>query len=109
MSNKKLINFYERVYKIVKIIPKGKVMTYGQIAGIISTPRAARMVGFAMRACLDKNVPWQRIINSQGMISIVNPLASKQLQAELLKREGVKVIFQQGNYYIDLKKYLYHP
>jgi methylated-DNA-protein-cysteine methyltransferase-like protein len=103
------MNFYTAVYKIVKTIPSGKVMTYGQIATMISSPRAARVVGFALRAGLDKNIPWQRVINSQGMISIVNPRATKQLQAALLRQDGVKVILKQGNYYIGLNKYLYIP
>ena len=103
------MNFYTAVYKIVKKIPLGKVMTYGQIATMISSPRAARVVGFAMRAGINKNIPWQRVINSQGMISIVNPRATKQLQATLLRQDGVKVTFTQGNYHIDLKKYLYSP
>jgi methylated-DNA-protein-cysteine methyltransferase-like protein len=103
------MNFYTAVYKIVKKIPLGKVMTYGQIATMISSPRAARVVGFAMRAGIDKNIPWQRVINSQGMISITNPRATKQLQASLLQQEGVQVTFTQGNYHIDLKKYLYSP
>ena len=103
------MDFYEKVYKIVAKIPKGKVMTYGQIASIISTPRAAQMVGFALRASLSKkpNLPWQRVVNSKGMISIVNPIISKKLQAELLKKEGIEIILKQNNYYVDLKKYLF--
>jgi len=103
------MNFYTAVYKIVEKIPPGKVMTYGQIATMISSPRAARMVGFAMRAGINKNIPWQRVINSQGMISIVNPRATKQLQASLLRQDGIKVLLTKKNYYIDLKKYLYYP
>jgi methylated-DNA-protein-cysteine methyltransferase-like protein len=103
------MNFYEQVYKIVKTIPRSKVMTYGQIAGLISTPRAARVVGFALRAGINKNIPWHRVLNSQGMISIVNPIATKQLQAKLLSNEGVQIKIIDQNYYIDLKKYLYQP
>ena len=103
------MNFYTTVYKIVKKIPPGKVMTYGQIAGLISTPRAARVVGFAMRAAINKDIPWHRVINSQGMISIINPLATKKLQAKLLTNEGVQVKLIEHNYFIDLKKYLYLP
>lgn len=103
------MNFYQRVYRIVKTIPRGQVMTYGQIAAMISSPRAARVVGFAMRAAIDKEIPWQRVINSHGMISIVNPAATKQLQAARLRADGVAVTEKQGNYYVDLKTYLYHP
>ncbi len=103
------MNFYESVYQIVRQIPRGKVMTYGQIAGLISTPRAARTVGFALRAAINQDLPWQRVINSQGMISIINPLATKKLQAKLLSNDGIQVKMIDHNYYIDLKKYLYQP
>ncbi len=82
-------------------------MTYGQIAAIISTPRAARVVGFALRALpANTNIPWQRVINSQGIISIHNQIFTPQLQAELLKKEGIRVEKCDDNYIIDLDKYL---
>lgn len=102
------MNFYQQVYQIVKKIPKGRVATYGQIAGLISTPRAARVVGFALRL-LPPGIPWQRVINSAGMISIENLDCPKALQAELLKKEGVAITFQDGNYWVDLKKYQWQP
>ncbi len=102
------MNFYQQVYQIVKKIPKGQVATYGQIAGLISTPRAAQVVGFALRV-LPADVPWQRVINSHGMISIENLNCPKSLQATLLKKEGVRITFQEGNYWVDLKKYQWHP
>lgn len=98
------MNFYQQVYQIVKKIPKGRVATYGQIAGLISTPRAARVVGFALRL-LPTGIPWQRVINSRGMISIENLDCPKELQANLLKKEGIKVTLKQGNYWVDLNKY----
>ena len=107
------MNFYQEVYKLVKKIPRGKVSTYGQVASIISTPRAARIVGFALKNIPDYNpehIPWQRVVNSRGMISIENLEAPKSLQAELLKKEGVKVTQDKlGNYWIDLTKYLWCP
>ncbi len=104
------MNFYERVYRLARQIPKGKVATYGQIAAMISTPRAARVVGFAMRALPQgSDVPWQRVINSQGRISIVNWRLTPADQARSLRTEGIEVIEQDGDYWIDLDRYLWAP
>ena len=87
------MNFFEKVYRTVSKIPKGKVATYGQIAKMTSTSSAARTVGWALRALPDSTkVPWQRIIGKSGIITIVNPQATKSLQAALLRRDGVKVV-----------------
>ena len=102
-------NFYRKVYDVVKKIPQGRVATYQQIAIMVSTPRAARMVGWALRALPEgADVPWQRVINSRGMISIQNLRAPKSLQARLLREEGVQVRIEDGNYIVDLDKYLWH-
>ncbi len=102
--------FNERVWALVRRVPRGQVATYGQIAlmleppaGIDSTAYRAfgpRWVGGAMAACPD-NVPWQRVINSQGRIS-ERPGAAKQRQ--LLKEEGVEFVKDR----IDLKKFGWH-
>ena len=99
-------NFYHRVHKLVKKIPAGKVATYGQVAAILGSPRSARLVGWALRNCPD-NVPWQRVLNRQGMISIENLNFPKKLQADLLKNEGIVVELKDGNFWVDLKKYLW--
>ncbi len=107
-KNQSAENFYERVYREVKKVPKGKVATYGQIASLISTPRAARTVGFALRALgqnFTKEIPWQRVISSQGMISIENPFVTKKYQADLLRKEGVVVEERDGNFFINLSCY----
>ncbi|MBU1130731.1 MGMT family protein [Patescibacteria group bacterium] len=104
------MNFYQKVYSLVKKIPKGKVATYGQIASIISTPRAARMVGWALHVGAEENkAPWQRVINSKGMISTTCLDHPKDLQAYLLKKEGVEVKKTENNYFIQLDKYLWRP
>lgn len=101
-------NFYHRVYEIVRNIPRGRVATYQQVAMMASTPRAARMVGWALRALpVGNGVPWHRVINSRGMISIQNLRAPKSLQAKLLREEGVRVGQRDGNYFVDLEKYLW--
>jgi methylated-DNA-protein-cysteine methyltransferase-like protein len=81
-------NFYEAVYKLVCRIPEGRVMTYGQIATILGAPRAARAVGYAMRAC-PEDLPWQRVINAKGQISGGSEVERPIIQRMLLGSEGV--------------------
>lgn len=102
-------NFYEQVYAVVRRIPRGKVTSYGRVAQMLGRPRAARAVGYALNALKDKDdqlakVPWQRVVNSQGRISIVNREHSAQHQAELLREEGVVV---SPDLRIDLNIYLW--
>lgn len=102
-------NFYEQVYAVVRRIPRGKVTSYGRIAQMLGQPRAARAVGYALNALKDKDneyadVPWQRVINSQGRISIVNRENSANYQAELLRQEGVIV---DDNLRVNLDVYLW--
>lgn len=104
-------NFYEQVYTLVRRIPRGKVSSYGRIANMLGRPRAARAVGYALNALSDKkdeqtyaNVPWQRVVNSQGRISIVNREQSANNQAELLRAEGVEV---SEKLHINLDIYLW--
>lgn len=101
-------DFYNEVYKLVKTIPTGYVATYGQVAALLGKPRSARLVGWALNKC-PEDVPWQRVINRDGMISIENMRASKDLQAKLLEGEGVEVTLSHGNYWVDLNKFLWQP
>lgn len=104
------MDFYEKVYYLARKIPRGKVATYGQIAAMISSPRAARVVGFAMRALPESSdVPWQRVINSQGRISIVNWRWAPKDQARLLRAEGIEIRKRNDEFWIDLDKYLWMP
>lgn len=103
-------NFYFKVYNFVRRIPRGRIATYGQIAALLGAPRAAQQVGWALN-CLKPGttVPWQRVVNREGRITIENARATKELQAALLRAEGVVVDLRQGNYWIDLKRYLWQP
>ena len=84
-------NFYDAVYRLVREIPRGRVMCYGQIATILGCPRAARAVGYAMRASGRKaDVPWQRVINYKGRISAKNDVERPMLQRVLLEAEGLE-------------------
>lgn len=80
--------YRERVYEIVRRIPKGKVMTYGQLAIILGDGYTARTVGYVMHGA-DEDVPWQRVINSQGKCSTGRLTIPMNLQQELLEAESV--------------------
>ena len=83
-------SFYDQVYRMVKRIPRGKVTTYGHIAALCGKPRAARTVGWALHALPDDHrVPWHRVINARGGISIAKVGLPPELQRSLLEREGV--------------------
>tara|TARA_Y100001934_G_scaffold281231_1_gene390274 strand:+ start:255 stop:578 length:324 start_codon:yes stop_codon:yes gene_type:complete len=82
--------FYERVWAWVRQVPAGRVVTYGQVATALGSPRAARAVGYAMYGVQDADVPWQRVINAKGRISNGGQLARPELQRQLLLREGVE-------------------
>jgi methylated-DNA-protein-cysteine methyltransferase-like protein len=83
--------FYQQVYDLVKRVPEGRVVTYGQIAAALGNVRRARLVGYAMRACPDE-VPWHRVVNSQGRLSTRPPTGhgSFNPQRALLEDEGVQ-------------------
>ena len=83
---------FERVYELVKRIPPGRVATYGQIAALLGEPRAARTVGWALHALpADRaDVPWHRVINSQGRISTGGRHHGAARQRKLLEAEGVR-------------------
>ncbi|MEH7111461.1 MGMT family protein [Neobacillus niacini] len=98
--------FTERVIAIIKAIPEGKVMTYGQIAREAGSPRAARQVVRALHSMSKKHrLPWHRVINTKGQIAIQDD-DSYHEQLFSLESEGVEIGL---NGIIDLKKYQYHP
>ncbi|KXJ98554.1 MAG: putative methylated DNA-protein cysteine methyltransferase [Acidobacteria bacterium OLB17] len=82
--------YRERVYKILRDIPKGRVMTYGQLAILLGEGYTARTVGFVMHGADTDNVPWQRVINSQGKCSTGKLTVPVDLQQTLLEAEGIK-------------------
>lgn len=86
-----MAHFYTEVYQLVRMIPPGKVTTYGAIARMLGRPRAARTVGYALRALPDDtDVPWQRVINAQGTISLkARHPEETSLQRRRLEAEGV--------------------
>ncbi|PJZ85020.1 MGMT family protein [Leptospira harrisiae] len=106
----KSTNFYDSVYAVVKKIPKGKVTTYGHIALLLGSPRAARAVGYALNALkkeMEQKIPWQRVINAQGKISFRGDTFRASLQKKILQSEGV--VFDQNNDTLNFDKYGWFP
>jgi methylated-DNA-protein-cysteine methyltransferase-like protein len=96
--------FARAVYALVREVPRGTVVTYGQVAAILGHPRAARAVGTALSHLpgpLVRIVPWQRVINAGGRISFRGDLHRPDLQRQMLEMEGI--VFRGGN--IDLRTY----
>ena len=80
------MNFYQRVYALVRRIPAGKCATYGQLALMLGNPRASRAVGYAMRACKDPAVPCHRVLRGDGSTA---EAFGPGVQRALLEAEGV--------------------
>jgi methylated-DNA-protein-cysteine methyltransferase related protein len=97
--------YRERVYKIVRTIPRGRVMTYGQLAEILGEGYTPRTVGFVMHACGDKT-PWHRVINAQGACSTGKVVLPHDKQQRMLEAEGV-IFNDRGR--CDLEKYIWIP
>jgi methylated-DNA-protein-cysteine methyltransferase-like protein len=104
---------FSDVYKIVRRIPRGKVLTYGMISHLMDGRLSAQGVGWALKALASAtgkgepagSVPWQRVINSSGRISThKNPDIPPNLQRVLLEKEGVKF---DGDDKVDLGRYLW--
>lgn len=94
-----------RVYELVRQIPRGRVMTYGQIAAILGEGYTARTVGYAMHGAGD-DVPWQRVINSQGKCSTGRLTMPMNLQQQMLEHEGVVFDEKDG---CDLNRFQWRP
>jgi len=106
------MTFFALAVSCVHKIPLGRVATYGQIATLCGSPRSARMVGWALHNLPDlelAKIPWHRVINREGRISTTCFDHPAQLQAMLLKKEGIAVEYRDGSYFVDLKKYLWRP
>ena len=95
---------FDPVYQLVKLIPRGRVLTYGAIARALRLPGGARTAGRAMGATpKGKGIPWHRVLGANGKILIREPYAS--LQKKLLESEGVSVVESR----INMKKHLWSP
>lgn len=102
MSEKKS-KLYKQIYDVVKRIPQGRVATYGQVARVAGLGRQARLVGYALHNLPEGNpVPWHRVINAQGRISLGSRGDSAKIQRDWLEDEGVE-FDQRGR--VDLEEY----
>lgn len=100
-------NFYQRVYALVRQVPTGQVVTYGQVAAVLGSPQAARAVGYALRFLpAGTDVPWHRVVNHRGQISPRYPAESPIIQRLLLEAEGVRFDAADS---IDLARYRWQP
>src|SRR5688572_22088295 len=94
-------NFFEDVYEVVRLIPKGRVTSYGAIAHYLGAKGSARMVGWAMHGC-PKDVPAHRVVNSQGLLTGKVHFKTPTTMEKLLLKEGVKVVNDKIQHFNDL-------
>ncbi len=98
---------YESFYAVIRAIPPGRVMTYGDVAAYAGRPRQARRVGYALAVVNDAGVPWWRVINAKGEISLRTPDdGSELMQRDLLELEGVEFTLERQ---VDLARFRHRP
>jgi len=98
--------FHEKVIEVIKSVPRGKVVTYGSVAAYAGSPRAARQVVRILHSSSEKHdLPWHRVINREGKISL-RPGQGYELQKSLLEKE--KIVFGPKDS-VDLDRYLWSP
>lgn len=107
-SGSKDADFFSQVYEVVRLVPKGRVTSYGAIANALGTKLSARMVGWAMNAAhnVKPPIPAHRVLNRSGMLSGKMHFSTPTRMQELLEKEGVKIKHDQV---VDLKKHFWDP
>ncbi len=106
MDSKK--DFFQDVYEVVRLIPKGRVTSYGAIAKYLGTAKSSRVVGYAMNASHQqtKPVPAHRVVNRNGMLSGKHHFPSSTAMEDALKKEGIQV---KKDVVVDFKKLFWDP
>jgi methylated-DNA-protein-cysteine methyltransferase-like protein len=100
-------NFFERVYEIVRLIPAGRVTTYGAIARCTGSPGSSRMVGWAMNAAHAlEDVPAHRVVNRMGLLSGKHHFRHPDLMQEMLENEGIVV---EEDQIVDFERVFWDP
>lgn len=100
-------NFFEKVYKVVRLIPHGRVASYGAIATFLGAARSARMVGWAMNKSHNlEDVPAHRVVNRKGLLTGKHHFDGTNLMQQLLENEGIIVVDSQIQ---DLEKVFWNP
>ncbi len=89
------LNFFDKVYQVAKLIPYGRVTSYGAIANYLGAIRSARMVGYAMNGSVSKDVPAHRVVNRKGLLTGKQHFEGTNLMQQLLESEGIVVIDNQ--------------
>ena len=103
MSNERQGKIFERIYNVVRSIPKGKVATYGQVALAAGNPRWARVVGYALHCNPDpETVPCYRVVNREGRVSDAFAFGGFNEQVALLKADGVAFVDEK---HVDMTNY----
>lgn len=99
-------SFFDKVYEVAKLIPYGRVTSYGAIAKYLGAARSARMVGWAMNNSHNKDVPAHRVVNRVGVLTGKHHFGGTNLMQQLLENEGVQV---KDNQIIDFQHYFWDP
>jgi methylated-DNA-protein-cysteine methyltransferase-like protein len=99
-------NFFLEVYEVVKLIPKGRVTSYGAIARYLGIKSGARMVGWAMKASRTLDIPAHRVLNGQGLLTGRHHFNPPESMQQLLEKEGVQVHEDKVK---DFEKILWEP
>ncbi len=89
------LNFFDKVYQVARLIPHGRITSYGAIARYLGAARSARMVGYAMNGSHSKDVPAHRVVNRKGLLTGKHHFDGTNLMQQLLESEGVTVIENQ--------------
>ncbi len=99
--------FAQRVYEMVAQIPKGRVMTYGQIAALCGSAQASRIVG-GIAHFGPPDLPWQRVVNKKGGLA-AGYYGGREGHKKDLEAEGIKVLGSAGDYHVNVDELLWHP
>ncbi|WP_248724900.1 MGMT family protein [Seonamhaeicola sp. ML3] len=89
------LSFFEKVFEVARLIPHGRVTSYGAIAKYLGAVRSARMVGYAMNGSGGKDVPAHRVVNRNGLLTGKHHFDGTNLMQQLLESEGVEVVDNQ--------------
>lgn len=101
-------SFYDKIYEVVRLVPPGKVTSYGAIAAFLGTAQSSRMVGWAMNnaGSQEKYVPAHRVVNRNGLLTGKHHFGTPTAMQELLEAEGIQVVDDQ---IIDFEKHFWNP
>ena len=106
-GSNKTYNFFDDVFEVAKLIPKGRVTSYGAIAAYLGTKMSARMVGWAMNAAHgDKKIPAHRVVNRQGLLTGKHHFETPTAMQNCLEKEKIKVVKDKV---VDFEKLFWDP